>query len=113
MQLIGAALTGVGVYLYLQTVEIGTCINDEVAPLMIVLVAIGGVLLITALFGLCGVCKKRSFLLSGVSLVFRLPCSQQTQHSRLEPKWSTTKYPFHWLDVTFTVTETNLHTYRL
>lgn len=63
--LIGAALTGVGVYLYLQTVQIGTCINDEVAPLMVVLVAVGGVLLITALLGLCGVCKKRSFLLSG------------------------------------------------
>lgn len=63
--LIGGALTGVGVYLYLETVEIGTCINDELAALMIVLVAVGGVLLITAFFGLCGVCKKRSSLLSG------------------------------------------------
>ena len=63
-----------GVYLYLETVEIGTCINDELAPLMIVLVAVGGVLLITAFFGLCGVCKKRSSLLSGVSgLLLELP----------------------------------------
>ena len=68
-QLIGAALTGIGVYLFLETREIGTCINDELAPLMVVLIAIGGVLLVTALLGLVGVCKKKSVVLSGVCFV--------------------------------------------
>ena len=69
-QLIGGALLGMGVYLYLETEQIGTCINNELSPLMIVLIAIGGVLLITAVMGLAGICKKTSFILSGVSKIF-------------------------------------------
>lgn len=62
--LIGGALTGVGVLLYLQTNSMGTTVNNELAPLKLVLMAIGGVLLLTALLGLIGVCRKKSIMLS-------------------------------------------------
>jgi len=63
--LIGSALAGIGIHLYLLTAEIGTSVNNELAPIMIILVAIGGVLFFTATIGLCGVCNKASVMLSG------------------------------------------------
>lgn len=63
--LIGAALTGLGLLLYTKASDMGTAVNDELAPIMIVVIAIGGVLLFTASMGLLGVCRKQSVLLSG------------------------------------------------
>ena len=60
-------MVGVGIYLYLQIVEIGTVVNNELAPLVIVLIAVGGVLFLAALVGCCGACAKQSYLLSGVT----------------------------------------------
>lgn len=66
-QLIGAALAGGGAYLYMVTHMMGAAVNDELAPIMIVLCAVGGALIFSALLGTIGVCKKKSMLLSGVS----------------------------------------------
>ena len=65
--MIGLALTAVGAYVFILTEEIGTAINNELSPIMLVLVVIGSVLVVTALIGFCGVFRKQSLFLSGVS----------------------------------------------
>ena len=67
MQAIGGSMLGLGVFYYLQIVEIGTAVNDELAPLIIVLAVVGAVLFVTSMIGCCGLCAKQSYLLSGVS----------------------------------------------
>ena len=62
--LIGGAMLAAGVVLYLETANLGTTVNDEVAPSMLVLAAIGGTLVVAALVGLVAVCKKRSLLIA-------------------------------------------------
>ena len=61
--LIGGGMLAVGAILYLEVSDMGPSLNNEIAPSMIVLGALGGILILTSLVGLVGVCKKQSLLI--------------------------------------------------
>lgn len=74
---IGGSMLGLGVFYYLQIVEIGTAVNDELAPLIIVLAVVGAVLFVTSMIGCCGLCAKQSYLLSGFLTALIIVCVAQ------------------------------------
>ena len=57
---------GVGAFLYYITHKMGAALNNELDPIMLVVAALGGVLFIISILGICGACHRKSMLLSGV-----------------------------------------------
>lgn len=62
---IGVVLTAGAAILFFYVHAMTKVTNDEVYPIVVVIIAIGIILILTSILGICGVCRKTSALLSG------------------------------------------------